>query len=163
MKDKLDPTMTQERPSEKLRNTTMVRACFNLTKSAVGIGTLRLPGTIKKLGWGLGLPMIVVSSLLCSISHHFLARLAANTDIGDFYGLGKLAYGTVGEMTAVAATLLYLFGALLAYCRFAGAYISSSVTYLFGLSNDNWLAQPCICDCPSQCRCSSFPWPASRT
>lgn len=142
MKDKLDPTMTQERPSEKLRNTSMVRACFNLTKSAVGIGTLSLPSTIKKLGWALGLPMIVIASLLCTVSHHFLARLAANTDIADFYGLGKLAYGSVGEMTAVAATLLYLFGALLAYCRYAGDYIASAVGYLFSLDANNWLVYP---------------------
>lgn len=140
MRDKLDPIMTQERPSEKSRNTSMVRACFNLTKSAVGIGTLYLPNTIKKLGWALGLPMIVVASLLCTISHHFLARLAANTDIGDFYGLGKLAYGSFGEMTAVAATLLYLFGALLAYCRFAGSYIASALGYLFNVSESNSLA-----------------------
>lgn len=130
MKDKI---ALQDKAAEKVRNTSMVRACFNLTKSAVGVGTLYLPGTVAKLGWAFGLALMVVLSLLSATSHHFLARLAANTDIGDFFGLGKLAYGSVGEMTAVAATLLYLFGALIAYCKFAGAYISDALLYLIGL------------------------------
>ena len=108
----------------------LVMGSFMLIKSSVGIGTLYLAAAYKTAGWLLGPLIMVVFSVLSAFSLHFLARIAANTDIGDYYGLGKLAYGAFGEKSAVACTIVYLFGALIAYSAFSGKYTNDCIRAL---------------------------------
>lgn len=112
------------------RVTSLFKAVFSLTKSAVGLGTVYLPGVYASLGWGLGTAMNVSFALLCAISHHFLARLSANTDVSDYYVLGRMAFGKAGETVSIIATLMYLYGALIAYIHYAAVNIAPGLHLL---------------------------------
>lgn len=105
------------------RNTSMVAGSFNLIKSAVGTGILTLPKSIANCGLYFGVVILAFCSLATTSTLHFLSRVAANTDQGDYFAIGKLAYGNLGEIFSVIATLFYLIGGLIGYSVFAGRFI----------------------------------------
>lgn len=114
-----------------IRNTTLNQGIFNLTKSAIGAGMLFLPWNMHRMGLLAGVASIVFAGVLCSTTLHYLARIGANTGADNYFKLGRLAFGSVGEMSAVAALLFNLIGGLINYANFAGDYLSSSLVFLF--------------------------------
>lgn len=112
------------------RTTTLVQGIFNLSKSAVGAGTLSLPWAIARLGLVSGVAVLLFASLATTCTLHFLSRLAANTDVGDFFTLGHMAFGTVGEIVSMVSLILFLFGALIFYIVRAQGYFISFVTFM---------------------------------
>lgn len=115
------------------RTCSITAGTFNLCKSAIGVGILSLPAAMSNAGYALGLLLLLFGSLTTSSTLHFLSRIAANTDMGDYFGVGQMAYGSVGEITAVAATLLYLFGALIAYASYTSDYFTEFLSYVLGV------------------------------
>lgn len=132
----------------------MAAGTFNLCKSAVGVGILSLPAAMAKSGLALGLGLLAMGSITCSSTLHFLARIAANTDMGDYFGVGRMAYGAIGESIAVAATLLYLIGALIAYMSYTTTYISGGLGYLLGRPSAWYLSNYVVI---TVCACLIFP------
>lgn len=132
----------------------MAAGTFNLCKSAVGVGILSLPSAMAKSGLALGLSLLALGSITCSSTLHFLARIAANTDMGDYFGVGKMAYGPIGETIAVAATLLYLIGALIAYMSYTTKYISGGLGYLLGQPSAWYFSSYVVI---TVCACLIFP------
>lgn len=116
-------------------NISMAAGTFNLCKSAIGVGILALPKAMANSGLLLGLGLLALGSITCSSTLYFLARIAANTDLGDYFAVGNLAYGGVGESLAVLATLLYLIGALIGYMSYTTTYISSGIGYFLGITD----------------------------
>ena len=114
------------------RTTTMSAGVFNLAKSAIGVGVLGLPSAMRDAGLALGLILLAFGSFTTSSTLHFLARIAANTDMGDYFGVGRMAYGPRGENFAVFITMLYLFGGLIAYSSFTSIYFGEFLQYVFG-------------------------------
>lgn len=110
----------------------MLAGSFNLVKSAVGVGVLALPRAMAMCGIGLGVAILAFGALTTASTLHFLARIAANTDQGDYFAVGRLVFGTAGEVGAVAVTLLYLFGGLIVYAAVAGKNIRESLPFLLG-------------------------------
>lgn len=92
---------------------------------------LFLPWNMHRMGLMSGVASIIFAGLLCSSTLHYLARISANTGADNYFKLGRLAYGSVGEMSAVAALLFNLLGGLINYANFAGDYLSSSLVFLF--------------------------------
>lgn len=113
------------------RNTTLSQGIFSLSKSAVGAGTLALPFVFAELGLVNGLIMLVFGSLSTTMMLYFLGRLAAKTDQSDYYTIGRLGFGRAGELISMLATVLFLFGGLIAYVAIAGGYFSSFLIYIF--------------------------------
>jgi amino acid permease len=113
-----------------------------LTKAAIGAGMLFLPWNMHRMGLLMGVGSIIFAGCLCSTTLHYLARICANTGADDYFKLGRLAFGPVGEMTAVAALLFNLLGGLINYANFAGDYLSSSLVFLFGLDAPTWYISP---------------------
>ena len=105
---------------------------------------LFLPWNMHRMGLLAGVASIVFAGLLCSTTLHYLARIGANTGADNYFKLGRLAYGSVGEMTAVAALLFNLLGGLINYANFAGDYLSSSLVFLFyrDASSFPWYISP---------------------
>lgn len=101
-----------------------------MSKSAIGAGALLLPAALAKLGLVPGLATLVCASITATIGLHFLSRLAANTDQSDYFALGKLAYGTVGEVFCMAALLLSLFGTLIFYIASAAESFLNFLKYV---------------------------------
>jgi amino acid permease len=108
-----------------------MQGVFNLTKASIGAGMLFLPWNMHRMGLFAGIGSIIFAGFLCSTTLHYLARIGANTGADNYFKLGRLAYGSVGEMAAVAALLFNLLGGLINYANFAGDYLSSSLVFLF--------------------------------
>lgn len=109
----------------------MAAGIFNLCKSAIGVGILSLPASMRNAGLLLGLLLLALGSITTSSTLHFLARIAANTDMGDYFAVGRMAYGPWGEITGVAATLLYLFGGLIGYASYTSTYFTQFLCFVF--------------------------------
>lgn len=108
-----------------------MQGVFNLTKASIGAGMLFLPWNMHRMGLFAGIGSIIFAGLLCSSTLHYLARIGANTGADNYFKLGRLAYGSLGEMSAVAALLFNLLGGLINYANFAGDYLSSSLVFFF--------------------------------
>lgn len=124
------------------RNTTLTQGVFNLTKAAIGAGMLFLPWNMHRMGLLAGVGSILLAGVLCSSTLHYLSRICANTGADNYFKLGRLAYGSVGEMTAVAALLFNLLGGLINYANFAGDYMSSALVFLCRLDAAPWYLTP---------------------
>jgi len=112
---------------------TLSAATFNLCKSAIGVGILALPYCMAQSGIVLGIILLVFCSLMASVTLHFLARIAANFHVGDYYLAGRLAYDGVGEISGVLATLMFLLGGgLIAYAQLSGTYLQQFLIYVLG-------------------------------
>ena len=104
---------------------------------------LFLPWNMHRMGLLAGVASIIFAGVLCSSTLHYLARIGANTGADNYFKLGKLAFGSKGEMAAVAALLFNLLGGLINYANFAGDYLSSSLIFLFFKSgNAPWFVEP---------------------
>lgn len=126
----------KEAEEAEKRTGTIASSTFNLCKSAIGVGILSLPFCMAKSGIILGTLILVFCSFASTVTLLFLSRIAANTDLGDYYLVGKLAYGMTGEITGVLATLFFLCGGgLIAYAYYSGIYLQKFFIYALGFSN----------------------------
>ncbi len=103
---------------------------------------LFLPWNMHRMGLLSGLASIIFAGVLCSTTLHYLSRICANTGADNYFKLGRLAYGSFGEMAAVAALLFNLLGGLINYANFAGDYMSSALIFLFGIDSAPWYISP---------------------
>ena len=115
------------------RTTSLSGAIFNLTKSAVGAGTVYLPAVFYVLGPVMASSLLLSGALFCSISLYFLGRMAHHCETGDYFKLGRLALGRHGETAVSVSLLLFLIGGLIAYAYLTGSYISSALVTLLSL------------------------------
>ena len=120
-----------------VRNTSLAAGIFNLSKSAVGTGTLGLAFCMKEMGLGLGLSMMIFAAFMASVSLHFLGRLSANTDCSSYFGLGRLSFGAAGETSAIAALSLFLIGGLTFYAWKIGVLFSASLKFMLPSHKDS--------------------------
>lgn len=109
------------------RTTSLSAAIFNLTKSAVGAGTVYLPAIFYVLGPLMASSLLLMGAIFCSVSLYFLGRMAHHCETGDYFKLGRLALGRHGETAVSISLLLFLLGGLIAYANLTGIYISSAV------------------------------------
>jgi len=115
------------------RNTTLTGCVFNMTKSAVGTGTLVLAYNMRQMGLALGLSLLTVAAIFTAITLHFLARISSNMGCSSYFALGKMSFGVAGEISAIFALVLFLIGALIFYAMIVGVYLSRSLIYLLNL------------------------------
>ena len=114
------------------RTTGLVGAIFNLTKSAVGAGTVYLPAIFYLAGPTIAISLLLSGAVLCAIPLYFLGRMAHHCETGDYFKLGRLAMGRNGETAVSISLLLFLIGGLIAYASLTGKYISSAAASLGG-------------------------------
>ena len=117
-----------------VRTTSLTGAIFNLTKSAVGAGTVFLPSIFLVLGPVTAASLLLVSAVLCAISLYFLGRMAHHCETGDYFKLGRLAMGKNGERGVSVSLLLFLVGGLIAYAYLTGLYLSNALSTLRGVA-----------------------------
>lgn len=118
------------------RTTELVGAIFNLTKSAVGAGTVYLPAIFYMAGPVIASSLLLSGALLCAVPLYFLGRMAHHCETGDYFKLGRLAMGPHGETAVSISLLLFLLGGLIAYASLTGEYISSAAATLGGYDID---------------------------
>lgn len=118
-----------------VRTTSLSGAMFNLTKSAVGAGTVFLPAIYYVLGPVTATVLLFLGAVLCAISLHFLGRMAHHCETGDYFKLGRLALGRHGETAVSVSLLLFLIGGLIAYAYLTGLYFATALATLRGMSS----------------------------
>ena len=111
---------------------------FNCVKSAIGAGALSIPHKFMQLGWAVGLSVLVLASASTTASLHFLQRLSARTDLGDYFALGRLSLGVTGEVLAVISLILFLLGGLIFYIAIASTNFISFMVYVHPASKNAW-------------------------
>jgi sodium-coupled neutral amino acid transporter 11 len=117
----------------------MSSGIFNLCKSAIGVGILSLPYSMRSAGLILGLLLLLLGSLTTTSTLYFLGRIAAHTDLGDYFEVGRQAFGGVGEISAVISCTVYLFGGLIAYASYTAKYLQMFLAFVFDVeANSVW-------------------------
>lgn len=124
------------------RTATLSQGIFSLAKSAIGAGTLALPSQFAKLGLFSGIAVLAFASLSTTSTLHFLSRLAANTDLNSYFAIGRMAYGTAGEVASMIALVLFIIGALIFYLVLAAGYMVSFLQFVRPGVAGSWFSQP---------------------
>ena len=118
-------------------NTSLMRAVFNLTKSAIGLGALFLPGNMKRMGLVGGVLMLVLGAVTCSLSLHFLARTSHKHNVSDFFKMAHRVAGGRHASGVALALVLFQFGGLIAYASFVGQYMAGFLSIVVKNRSNN--------------------------
>jgi len=120
------------------RTTTLFGGVFSNVKSAIGAGALFIPFRFSQVGWAVGLAVLILASATTTASLHFLQRLSARTDLGDYFALGRLALGAPGEILAVISLIFFLLGGLIYYIALSSTYFIEFLVYLKPTLKNEW-------------------------
>lgn len=102
-------------------------AVFNLSTTVVGAGIMALPATMKVLGLGLGMAMIVFMAFLTEKSIEFLLRFSRVEKTGSYGGLMGDAFGKYGRIILQICVLINNIGVLIVYMIIIGMLLLFSL------------------------------------
>lgn len=140
------PTKSHEEPGfDEFNGASFSGAVFNLSTTIIGAGIMALPATMKILGLGLGLVMIIVMALVTERSIDMLLKFSRAGKSSSYGGLMGDAFGNVGRILLQLAVLVNNVGVLIVYMIIIGDVLSgtsSSGTHhagvLEGWFGDHW-------------------------
>lgn len=95
-------------------------AVFNLSTTIVGAGIMALPATMKVLGLGLGVAMIIFMAFLTEASIELLLRFSRAGKNSSYGGLMGDAFGKYGRILLQVAVLINNIGVLIVYMIIIG-------------------------------------------
>ena len=108
------------------------KAVLNMSKAAIGLGTILLITSMQTLGLGYGIIALLLSAFLSALTLHFLGRVTSATRSGTYFGLSAVILGRKGEIVAMLALGIVLFGSLMGYAYYIGQYASCGLAHLSG-------------------------------
>lgn len=95
-------------------------AVFNLSTTIVGAGIMALPATMKSLGLGLGIAMIIFMAFLTDASIQFLLRFSRAGKSVSYGGLMGDAFGKYGKFLLQLSVIINNIGVLIVYMIIIG-------------------------------------------
>ncbi|XP_065854825.1 amino acid transporter AVT6A-like [Euphorbia lathyris] len=101
-------------------------AVFNLSTTIVGAGIMALPATLKELGLGLGIAMIIFMAFLTEASIEMLLRFSRAGKSASYGGLMGDAFGKYGRILMQVAVLVNNIGVLIVYMIIIGDVLSGT-------------------------------------
>ncbi|KAF2313716.1 hypothetical protein GH714_012855 [Hevea brasiliensis] len=101
-------------------------AVFNLSTTVVGAGIMALPATMKVLGLGLGVAMIIFMAFLTEASIELLLRFSRAGKNASYGGLMGDAFGKYGRILLQVAVLINNIGVLIVYMIIIGDVLSGT-------------------------------------
>ncbi|OAY56987.1 amino acid transporter AVT6A [Manihot esculenta] len=101
-------------------------AVFNLSTTIVGAGIMALPATMKVLGLGLGVAMIIFMAFLTEASIDLLLRFSRAGKNSSYGGLMGDAFGKYGRILLQVAVLINNIGVLIVYMIIIGDVLSGT-------------------------------------
>ncbi|KAF6169105.1 hypothetical protein GIB67_038602 [Kingdonia uniflora] len=101
-------------------------AVFNLSTTIVGAGIMALPATMKVLGLGLGIVMIVFMAFLTEASIEMLLRFSRAGKSVSYGGVMGDAFGRVGRMLLQICVVINNVGVLIVYMIIIGDVLSGT-------------------------------------
>ncbi len=100
-------------------------AVFNLSTTIVGAGIMALPATMKVLGLGLGIAMIIFMAFLTQASIDLLLRFSRAGKSSSYGGLMGDSFGKYGKILLQICVMINNIGVLIVYMIIIGmTYIS---------------------------------------
>ncbi|ERN05781.1 hypothetical protein AMTR_s00006p00254710 [Amborella trichopoda] len=103
-------------------------AVFNLSTSVVGAGIMSLPATMKVLGLGPGVAMILMMALLTEVSIEMLMRFSRAAKAFSYSGVMGDAFGKTGRMMLQICIILNNFQGLIVYTIIVGDVLSGKTS-----------------------------------
>ncbi|XP_044506264.1 amino acid transporter AVT6A-like [Mangifera indica] len=120
-------------------------AVFNLATTIIGAGIMALPATMKVLGLGLGIALIIFMAILTEASIEFLLRFSRAGKSVSYGGLMGDAFGKSGKILLQVCVLVNNIGVLIVYMIIIGDVLSGTSSsgvhhygVLEGWFGDHW-------------------------
>ncbi|KAL2233478.1 probable sodium-coupled neutral amino acid transporter 6 [Sesamum indicum] len=101
-------------------------AVFNLSTTIIGAGIMALPATMKVLGLGLGIALIVFVAVLTEFSVGLLLRFSKAGGSASYAGVMGDAFGDVGRRILQVCVVINNIGVLIVYMIIIGDVLSGS-------------------------------------
>lgn len=95
-------------------------AVFNLSTTIVGAGIMALPATMKVMGLGVGIAMIIFMAFLTEASIEMLLRFSRAGKSSSYGGLMGDAFGKYGKMLLQISVMVNNIGVLIVYMIIIG-------------------------------------------
>lgn len=105
---------------EEFNGASFTGAVFNLSTTIVGAGIMALPATMKVLGLGAGIAMIIFMAFLTEASIELLLRFSRAGKSSSYGGLMGDAFGKYGKMLLQISVLVNNIGVLIVYMIIIG-------------------------------------------
>lgn len=110
----------QQGPDEEFNGASFTGAVFNLSTTIIGAGIMALPATMKVLGLGVGIAMIVFVAVLTEASVEILLRFSRVGNATSYGGVMGVAFGKVGKALFQLCILVNNLGTLIVYMIILG-------------------------------------------
>lgn len=107
-------------PQEETAGGSFSGAVFNLSTTIIGAGIMALPATMKVLGLGVGIGMIVLVAVLTEAAVEMLLRFSRAGNAASFGGVMGDAFGTGGRVVFQLSILVNNLGTLIVYMIILG-------------------------------------------
>ncbi|KAK4602777.1 hypothetical protein RGQ29_011683 [Quercus rubra] len=101
-------------------------AVFNLSTTIVGAGIMALPATMKVLGLGLGIVMIIFMAFLTEASIELILRFSRAGKSSSYGGLMGDAFGKYGKIMLQICVMINNIGVLIVYMIIIGDVLSGT-------------------------------------
>lgn len=123
---------------DEFNGASFMGSVFNLSTTIVGAGIMALPATMKVLGLGLGIAMIVLMAFLTEKSIEFLLRFSRAGKVGSYGGLMGNAFGKYGKILLQICVLINNIGVLIVYMIIIGMVSFFAVCRILFCSVQFW-------------------------
>ncbi|XP_065879775.1 amino acid transporter AVT6A-like [Euphorbia lathyris] len=148
----LPKTQGDGKEMQEFNGASFVGAISNLSTTIIGAGIMALPATMKVLGLGLGIAMILFVAVLTERSIAFLLRYSKAGKVDSYGGVMGYAFGFAGQKSLQICVLITNIGTLIVYMIIIGDVISgtsSSGVHHSGLleqwfGNYWWTGRTCV-------------------
>ncbi|KAK3012383.1 hypothetical protein RJ639_010548 [Escallonia herrerae] len=129
-KSPLLPTKQQEDDGgfDEFNGASFTGAVFNLSTTVVGAGIMALPATMKVLGLGPGIAMIIFMAFLTEASIEMLLRFSRAGRSVSYGGVMQDAFGKYGRMLLQVCVLVNNIGVLIVYMIIIGDVLSGTTS-----------------------------------
>lgn len=128
--DEKAPLLPQRREEDagfdEFNGASFTGAVFNLSTTIVGAGIMALPATMKVMGLGLGIAMIIFMAFLTDASIELLLRFSRAGKSGSYGGLMGEAFGKYGKFLLQLSVIINNIGVLIVYMIIIGDVLSGT-------------------------------------
>ncbi|PQQ01730.1 putative sodium-coupled neutral amino acid transporter 6 isoform X1 [Prunus yedoensis var. nudiflora] len=115
-----------EQAVQEFNGASFAGAVFNLSTTIIGAGIMALPATMKVLGLGVGIGMIIFVAILTEASVEMLLRFSKVGKVVSFGGVMGDAFGKAGKVVFQLCILVNNLGTLIVYMIIIGDVLSGT-------------------------------------
>ncbi|ONI31148.1 hypothetical protein PRUPE_1G295800 [Prunus persica] len=115
-----------EQAVQEFNGASFAGAVFNLSTTIIGAGIMALPATMKVLGLGVGIGMIIFVAILTQASVEMLLRFSKVGKVVSFGGVMGDAFGKAGKVVFQLCILVNNLGTLIVYTIIIGDVLSGT-------------------------------------